>query len=218
MESISVTLLPDFLASFASQYPGIELAVTVAGSQAVAGLVRAGEVDIGFTFNPGSLEGLLTVYERDLPIAALVSPSHPLAKRRRVSLTDCLRYPIALPSAGLSLRAILDTALTRMSPPPRATFEANSLRFMSALARRGRCIAFQTTMGIEQELAAKTLVLVSLSDPLLPVDRFTIVRPLGRKPTLASAALLKQMIGSLETPTGRKTRPGYRSNNANTRY
>jgi DNA-binding transcriptional LysR family regulator len=208
VESVSVTLLPDFLANFASQYPGIELAVTVAGSEAVAGLVRAGEADIGFTFNPGSLEGLLKVYERDLPIGALVSPSHPLAKRRRVSLLDCLAYPIALPSAGLSLRAILDTALTRMIPPPRAAFEANSLRFMSALARRGRCIAFQTTIGIEQELAAKTLVLIPLSDPLLPVDRFTVVQPLGRKPTLASTALLKQIIASLKTKTRQKTKTG----------
>lgn len=204
VESVSVTLLPEFLASFAAQYPGIEIAITVTGSEAVAALVRAGEADLGFTFNPASLEGLLKVYERGLPICALVSLSHPLARRRRLSLADCLKYPIALPSPGLSLRAILDTVLTRMSPPPHATFEANSLRLMSALAQRGRCVAFQTVIGIERELRVKSLALIPLSDPLLPLDRFTIIQPAGRKPTHASAALLNQIITALKTKTGRR--------------
>jgi DNA-binding transcriptional LysR family regulator len=206
VESVSVSLLPDILAGFASQYPGIELTVAVAGSEAVAGLVRAGEADIGFTFNPVSLEGLAKAYEHDLPIGALVSPSHPLARRRRLSLADCLGYPIALPSPGLSLRAILETAFTRMSAAPRATFEANSLRLMSALARRGRCVAFQTMIGIEQELKAKSLVLIPLSDPHLPLDRFTIIQPAGRTPTLAGAALLKQITSALTTKPPRKAK------------
>jgi DNA-binding transcriptional LysR family regulator len=199
VESVSVALLPDVLASFAAQYPGIETAVAVAGSEAVAGLVREGEADVGFTFNPSSLAGLLKVYERDMPIGALVSPSHPLARRRRLSLAECLKYPVALPAPGLSLRTILDTVLSGMSPPPRVALEANSLRLMSALAGRGRCIAFQTMIGIERELAAKSLVLIPLSDPLLPVDRFAIIRPEGRKATLAAAAFLGQTMSRLKT-------------------
>jgi DNA-binding transcriptional LysR family regulator len=104
-----------------------------------------------------------------------------------------------LPAPGLSLRTILDTVLSGMSPPPRVALEANSLRLMSALAGRGRCIAFQTMIGIERELAAKSLVLIPLSDPLLPVDRFTIVRPEGRKATLAAAAFLGQTMSRLKT-------------------
>jgi DNA-binding transcriptional LysR family regulator len=205
VESVSVSLLPDVLAAFAAQYPGIEITVNVASSQAVSAFVRAGEADIGFTFNPGSLEGLRAVYERDLPLGALVAPSHPLAKRRRVPLADCLKYPIALPMQGLSLRAILEAAIARMPEPPRAAFEANSLRLMSALALRGRCIAFQTAIGIEKELSAKSLVLIPLSDPLLPLDRFTIVEPAGRKPSLAAAALLRQIVAQLSSEPRRRS-------------
>jgi len=198
VESVSGSLLPDLLAKFAARYPGIEMAIVVTGSEAVANLVRAGEADLGFTFNPGSLAGLAKVYERDLPVGALLSPAHPLARRRRLSLADCLDYPIALPSPGLSLRNILDAALARRKERPRASFESNSLRLMSALARRGRCIAFQTVIGIEQELTVKSLVLIPLNDPNLPLDRFTIVQPAGRKPTHATAALLKDILAALQ--------------------
>lgn len=207
VESVSVALLPDLLAEFAVRYPGIEIAVTVRGSDAVADLVRQAEADLGFTFNPTSLEGLVPVYQRDLAIGALLSPTHPLAARRRLTLADCLQYPLALPSRGLSLRAILDTALSRMTPPPRPSFESNSLRLMSALVRRRRCIAFQTVIGIEQERAAGSLVLVPLNDALLPLDRFTVVHPAGRKPTLAGAAFLDLIARRLKPAAHR---PGSR--------
>jgi DNA-binding transcriptional LysR family regulator len=176
----------------------------VTGSEAVANLVRAGEADLGFTFNPGSLAGLTKVFERDLPVGALLSPAHPLARRRRLSLADCLDYPIALPSPGLSLRNILDTALARRKEMPRAGFESNSLRLMSALAKRGRCIAFQTVIGIEQELTFKSLVLIPLHDANLPLDRFTIVQPAGRKATHATTALLKDILTALQARSARE--------------
>jgi DNA-binding transcriptional LysR family regulator len=204
VESVSVTLLPDLLATFAARYPGIEIAVTVTGSEAVANLVRAGEADLGFTFNPGSLAGMIKVYERALPVGALLSPSHPLAHRRRLLLADCLNYPLALPSRGLSLRGILDTALARRKDEVPVSFEANSLRLMSALAKRQRCIAFQTEVGIEQELAAKSLVFIPLADPHLPFDRFTIIQPAGRKATHAAAAFLRESLPVLQAKQGRK--------------
>ena len=103
--------------------------------------------------------------------------------------------------------AVSANAQTPAQRPPRPTFEANSLRLMSALVRRGRCIAFQTAIGIEQETAARSLVLIPLSDPLLPLDRFTIVHPAGRRPTLAAAALLELIAARLKARGGRLAKP-----------
>jgi len=50
---------------------------------------------------------------------------------------------------------------------------------MASLARRGSCIAFQTPIGIERELAEKTLVYVPLTDKRLPADRLMVVRRQG---------------------------------------
>lgn len=184
VESISVSILPDMLLDFAQHFPGIEVAVTVAGSDAVTSLVRDLQADLGFTFNPTSLEGLESVAGRDLQLGATMSPLHPLANARRLSLAECAGHPLAWPSQGLSLRAILDTvpAARRVRP----AFECNSLRLMASLARRGSCIAFQTPIGIEQELASGTLVWVPLTDKKLPLDRLKLVRRqgLGARPAV----------------------------------
>ena len=177
VESVSAAVLPDMLEHFARSYPGIEVQVTVAGSEAVTQLVREHQAEVGFTFNPSSLDGLEVLASRDLELGAVMAPGHPLAAARKLSLADCADHPLAWPAPGLSLRAILDSvpAARRLTP----SFECNSLRLMAALASRGSYIAFQTVIGIESELAAGTLVFRPLSDKRLPVDRLRIVARSG---------------------------------------
>lgn len=188
VESISVSILPDMLLAFSESYPGLEVAVTVAGSDAVTELVRDHQADIGFTFNPTSLEGLDTVAGADMRLGAVMAPSHPLARSRHLTLADCLSYPLAWPSRGLSLRALLERlpAAKRLQP----VFECNSLRLMASLARRGSCIAFQTPIGIEQELQSRALVWIPLHDKRLPADRLHVVRRQGLKGRPAADAFL----------------------------
>lgn len=188
VESVSVSILPDLLVAFAGSHPGIEVAVTVTGSDAVTAIVRDHQADIGFTFNPASLDGLDVVASRDLTLGAVMAPDHPLARSQKLMLADCLKYPVAWPSEGLSLRTILDSvpAARRMQP----TFTCNSLRLMAALAGRGRCITFQTPVGIVPELAEGHLVWVPLADRRLPLDRLHVVRRRGAAARPAVAAFL----------------------------
>ena len=188
VESVSVSILPDMLLRFAGAYPGIEVSVTVAGSEAVTDMLREHQADLGFTFNPSSLEGLVALASSDLHLGAVMSPQHPLAKAGKLALADCLGHSLAWPSRGLSLRAILDSVPAARQVRP--GFECNSLRLMASLARRGSCIAFQTVIGIEQELAARTLVFVPLTDKRLPVDRLRLLARQGASGRPAAEAFL----------------------------
>lgn len=198
VESVSVELLPAMLASFNAAFPGIGIELQVTGSDAVAARVLAREADIGFTFNPASLDGLEVAYENALPIGAIVSVDHPLAGNKQVSLADCLAHPYAWPAHGLSLRTALDVALKLVERPARPVLQANSLRVMAALARQGRCVAFQTEVGIEQHLRTGSLKFMPLTDEALPPDRFMLVRQAGRTPSLAALAFFEHVIGELK--------------------
>jgi DNA-binding transcriptional LysR family regulator len=190
VESISVSPLPDLLARFAADYPGVEVTVTVAGSDAVTDLVRSHDADLGFTFNPATLEGLDVKLTKEMRLGAVMAPDHPLARKRQLLFAQCLQYPVAWPARGLSFRAILDEMMGTIKIPAQHAFECNSLRLMAALARRGRCIAFQTRIGIEQEIADGTLVFVPLANRRMPVDRLTIVHRRGSGAGLAANTFL----------------------------
>ena len=148
--------------------------------------MREHQAELGFTFNPSSLDGLEALASRDLDLGAIMAPDHPLAGAKKLSLAECAIHPLAWPSPGLSLRAILDSIPQARKVRP--AFECNSLRLMASLAARGSCIAFQTVIGIERELAAGTLVFVPLSDRRLPVDRLRVVaRPGARSRPVVEA-------------------------------
>jgi DNA-binding transcriptional LysR family regulator len=165
---------------------------------------------VGFTFNPPILDGLSIVHERNFRIGALMSPRHPLAQRRSVSMAECAAYPLAIPARGLSLRALIDAPLVRHAATARPRVEVNSLRLMSALARRNGCIAFQTEVGIEQELEIRELVLVPLRDRDVAPNRFVTVTESARSPNLAVAAFIEFLRNYLDA-TWPETRTRLRS-------
>ena len=197
VESISNALLPRLLEDFTSAYPGIQIQVSVAGSDAVTELVRENIADVGLTFNPTSFARLGVAHVQDLPVGAVVSPGHVLARQSTVSLRDCLQHPVAWPARGLSLRTLLDTIVRRQKLSVKPAIECNSLRVMASLARRGVCIAFQTTIGIEQDLEDGTLRFIPLADRPLPPDRMMLVHRPGLTSQSAAAAFLSHAKGVL---------------------
>ena len=190
VESVSVSVLPEVLLEFAGKYPGIEVSVTVAGSDAVTELVRDHTADVGLTFNPTSLEGLESVITRDFQLGAVMAPDHALARSKTLTLDGCFAHRVAWPSRGLSLRAVLDKAMTGRANSIQPAFECNSLRLMATLARLGSCIAFQPPIGIEQDLVNGSLVWIPLAEKRLIADRLMVVRRQGQKGRLATDAFL----------------------------
>ncbi|ODN69682.1 LysR family transcriptional regulator [Methylobrevis pamukkalensis] len=175
VESVGEAILPGIVTRFSAAWPGIDVHVTVAVSDEVERLVLAGEADVGLTFNPRMEASLAIGFRRNLRIGAVVAPGHPLAALRRVGLAECLRYPLALPARGLSLRHALDSTSAMRGGDIRTPVEADTLGVMKAMARGGTLVAFQTLVGLEQDLAAGTLVFRPLADADLPVDQFAVI-------------------------------------------
>lgn len=180
VESLTATVVPAVLTDFAERYPGIQVSLTVAGSDAVTELVREHAVDVGFTFNESALRGLVLDLVCDVQVGAVMSPRHALARSRRIDLARCAAYPLAWPSPGLSLRPILDGEAADSGIAIKPAIECNSLRLMAALAASGGFIAFQTPIGIERELKAGALLFKSLTGKALSADRLMLISRAGQ--------------------------------------
>lgn len=199
VETVSVNFLPQLVAAFRARYGGIEVVLTITGSDQVANLVERREADLGFTFNPQSLEGLEVAWSRALPIGAVMAPDHPLSRRKQLTVADCLAHPYALPARGLSLRAALEQAMRSLERRPHPALESNSPRVMAALAASGGLVAFQPRIGIEPQLASGSLRFVALADPDLPADELMLVRPAGRLAGAAAEAFFLHAVEGVRT-------------------
>jgi DNA-binding transcriptional LysR family regulator len=175
VESVAERLLPAVIGSFRKRYPGIHVNVSISSSLEAARKVEAAEADVGFTFDPPETSALTIAFHHDLVIGALMRPDHPLSAVKLLHLQDCLKYPVALPAEGLSLRTRIDVVRAHIPGASRTYVEANSLRLMRALAREEQVIGFQTRIGCEEELANGTLVFKPLADKPLQADRLCVV-------------------------------------------
>lgn len=109
-EGFAWDLLPNVMAQFRQQYPGMQFKLNVVGANHASRMVADGEADISITYSLAPVEGLSVSYREAAPIFALMRRDHPLAQRRLLALGDLQPYPLALPEESSTVRQLFDIA------------------------------------------------------------------------------------------------------------
>ena len=110
--TIAEQLLPSWLAVLHTNYPELKVRVTVANSATVVGLVRDGDVTLGFVETTEEIHGLRTrVVGHDL-LVVVVPPGHPWRRRRSpLEPAHLAESPLVLREQGSGTRITLERAL-----------------------------------------------------------------------------------------------------------
>jgi DNA-binding transcriptional LysR family regulator len=102
--SLTTNLLPAVLARFHGDHPGIELVLHEAGSQDLVERLEQGEMDVAVVILPVNRPPVESspLLEEELVLA--VSPSHPLARRRSIRVSELEHVPLVMFKDGYDLR------------------------------------------------------------------------------------------------------------------
>src|SRR5580693_6355913 len=154
MNGLAAGPLPRFLTSILDQHPRVHVCVRVLPFDQMTNAVLTGEADLALTYNPPNSPGLRIVASHDLALGAVVSPKHPLAKRRPLRLADCAEFPLVIADASMTIRPVVDLAFAHANVPLHPTIETNSIEFMKKLARSGQGITFLNPVDIAEDVEA----------------------------------------------------------------
>jgi len=202
-ETFTRELIPDFLARFNSQYPGITYQVEVAGSPRLVEMVSRDELDASLTFNPPAALHVRHVFERMLVTRLLVHHEHPLAQRAHVSLSDCADYGLALPDLSISAKQAYDDMFARARIRPRAVLVSNSYELLRSAAMAGLAITIVNARPGEALVAHRDYRYISIKDARVKPQKFTLCVHDARNPTAVAAVFVEQLrkeLGSLGLP------------------
>src|SRR5690606_13203263 len=108
VEGMIDEFLPGVIESFRSRFPGISFMVRVESALSVVEGVAGDETDIGIGFNVPKHRNLTVVARHAQPILAVCAPSHPLAKKGKIALTDLKNYPLAFLDTSFGTRRLID--------------------------------------------------------------------------------------------------------------
>lgn len=188
---------PDFLAHaivrFQERHPGLVFSLRITGTNEVIAGIASGEADIGLAFNLEPAKGIRSMLRLQAPLLAVMTPSHPLASARRLTLADLAQERLALPDASFGVRRLIDMqthiANVRLEP----VLETNSLAVLRGFARHEGGVTLLSRMSTQTELQAGQLVGIPLSDQFLKEGNIDICVLADRKLPVAAAEFLKHL-------------------------
>ena len=147
-------LVPDAIRALISKYPDINVRVVDGIFPALFAMLMHGEMDIlAGTLRDALPEGTnaqFLLYDR---VSIVVRPEHPLARKRVVTLEDCLQYDWVLPNSSAPLRQFFNKVLQSqgLKAPERYT-EVDSIVVGRSLLCNSDRIAILSYFQVEQEV------------------------------------------------------------------
>jgi len=137
LPSVAAGLLPRAIKKLSGAFPGITVRVFDGVAVTVGALVRTGRVDFGIssqTYGDRELTSQLLMMDR---LCAVVASSHPLAKKRSMSLQELAKHPLILMVKDSSSRQIVDLAFNREGLVSNVAYETTYGTSVAGMAAAG---------------------------------------------------------------------------------
>jgi DNA-binding transcriptional LysR family regulator len=142
--------VPDLLAAFHDQYPGVEIRLSEDASDKLIDAVNGGSLDVALIGRSGPpaprLERRIVT---DQAIVAAVAPGSRYAGGSQITLAALAELPLICLPRGTGLRSALDDACAAARLTPKVAFEAGDPKILAELARRGLGVAILPEQSIE---------------------------------------------------------------------
>jgi DNA-binding transcriptional LysR family regulator len=193
--------------SFRQRHDDIQLRLILSAStEQMLDLLASGDADLAiWPSDRAAVKASKRVVEVEIlcerPAVLVVPNDHPLARRRRLALTDIVRYPIILPDAGGSWRSCVDDVLRAAGLLDRlqVLLENNitlaTFRFVSLGLGPG-------LLPLPRNVTSFPRIKVRPVEGLFPPEQLTIVRRRGATPRpqaqLFTELLTKELGQSLK--------------------
>lgn len=189
-QTISSYWLPPLLARFHSDYPAIDVQLTIGNTESVTQATREGTADIGFV-EGGVNEPVLSVQRvGEDQLILVVGAAHPWAAMPSVPWPQLMRGSWILREQGSGTRSVFEDALRMQSLDParlNIALELPSNEAISSAVRSGPYATVISELVAQPHLAVGSLVKVPLA---LPPRPFLLLAHKERYRTKAFKALL----------------------------
>jgi LysR family cyn operon transcriptional activator len=155
-------LVPQCLASFMDQHPGIRVFLEEMPAERITAELRAGTLDLGISYRPGDLADIVFEPLYDEEMVLVVSPQHQFAGRKRVRMAELSGQRLALLHRGFTTRQLLDRCFGECGAAPLVVAEFNTITPMLELVSRTDTA---TIIAMGHDLGRSDLHAVQLESP-----------------------------------------------------
>jgi DNA-binding transcriptional LysR family regulator len=210
-EVLAVQRLPTVVREVYRRHPGVQIGFranpTGALDQPVHLALASGAVDVAYVLAeraPGR-PPLVVEHLIDEPLMLIAAPSHPLARRKRVTPADLDGVAVITTEPGCPYRTTLDRTLVAAGVRAKIVGEFTSSEAVKRCVEAGSTVALLAACSLTEELRSGSLKALSWRGPALQLASFMVWNS-QRWTSPALDALLgmtRETFGGYVSPIGR---------------
>lgn len=167
--TIAEYMLPVLLGDFKSKYPDIEIHLKVSNSEGVINMIENNAIDLGVVETIINNKNLVVEECRNDELLAIVSPKHPLSKKKKVKVERLLEYPFICREKGSGTREVISRYLHQHNCTENEmtiSMELGSPEAIKGAVEAGMGVSIVSRTTVQKELKLGTLCSLTLDPPL----------------------------------------------------
>lgn len=192
---VATAVLPDTLAQFASNYPGVELSMQAGTSDEVIKKVRTGSADIGMYLGlsaptSSKFDAVNAGHE---VFELVVGINHPLARKGKIAVADLIQCPFIRSDHTSRYAQDVTVMLSKVGlQSTRIASRVTEFNTARALALQGVGVWCTLRRGVQNDLDNGTLTALKVDIPSLQMPLWLLSRPTDNE-VVAQFKLFLQM-------------------------
>lgn len=155
-------LLPPLLSRFRKKFPDVRVFLHVDSPEHLFRDLLTNELDLAFSVEVKLPPGLAAKPVREEEIVIIVSPTHPLARKRHVGAQDLSAIPLVTSLKGVPFRELIERKLREIGVEPQVAFEARHPEAMKNLVQQNLGYGVLFRPSVAQDLRAGRLTALSV--------------------------------------------------------
>ncbi len=174
-EGTCLHILPEVFAQFKRDYPGVSVSIKRADYARILESILENAVDFGVVSLPVNDNRLQAELIHRDELVVITPPGHPLSSRKSVTVAEVAAFPLVVPKAGHT-RDALDTLFYDRKLKPNLTMELDSSELLKRFVAADVGIGFIARSNIEEDIRAKALAAIPMSDAQVRRDLALVFR------------------------------------------
>jgi DNA-binding transcriptional LysR family regulator len=152
--TVCLYVFPPLLKHMRRVHPHLDVRLTVATAGRSVQEIRGGRVDAGLLTLPVVESDLVTVPVLREELLLVTTPTHALAKRRKVSPRDLAGLPFILFEMGSGTRKVIDHFFASENIEPTVLMDTENVEIIKAMVKTGQGVGIVPYQAVAREVKA----------------------------------------------------------------
>ena len=155
-------ILPFAIGRFRERYPKVEVSLAISNTRNVIDQILSRELDLGMAGAPVDIRGLASFLYVNDEVVLVTAPTHPLARRRRLTVQDVADESFLMREAGSATRRAAEEHFASMDARVRVVMELGSNEAVKRAASAELGVGVVSKFSVGPDVAAGYLKVLSV--------------------------------------------------------